>query len=116
MLNSGITVHANFQTFFSSFLMVIRMVTGEAWNEMMGDVRRSRSIVFQCTDEIQDFSYIQEHGEVRGCGNPGMGLFYFVSFQITGAYIILNLFIAIILESYQKVELEEAMRINDDTI
>jgi hypothetical protein len=45
-----------------------------------------------------------------------MGLFYFVSFQITGAYIILNLFIAIILESYQKVELEEAMRINDDTI
>jgi hypothetical protein len=45
-----------------------------------------------------------------------MSYFYFVSFQIAGAYIILNLFIAIILESYQKTELEADMRIGDETI
>jgi len=91
------------------------MTTGEAWNEIMYASTRTRAINYQCSHEEQNYEYIVEHGEIQGCGSPLM-VIYFVSYQLLGAYIILNLFIAIILESYEKTQLQDEMRINEQTI
>jgi hypothetical protein len=44
------------------------MTTGESWNEIMMGVMQERTIMFQCSNEKQDFAYMQEHGEIQGCG------------------------------------------------
>jgi hypothetical protein len=37
---SALTDDANFQSFFTAFLTLIRTSTGEAWNELMADCAR----------------------------------------------------------------------------
>ena len=47
--NSGqeaMNKHANFQTFGAAFLTLFRCATGEAWNSIMFDSARTRSILF----------------------------------------------------------------------
>ena len=38
--------HANFQTFANSFLLLMRMATGEGWNAIMFDAGRTNQITF----------------------------------------------------------------------
>jgi hypothetical protein len=47
-LQIALNQHANFQSFGFAMLTLFRMTTGEAWNEIMWDCRRPRSILFQC--------------------------------------------------------------------
>lgn len=47
-LQSTLNVHANFQDFGTAFLTLIRMATGEAWNELLFDSSRTKSVVFDC--------------------------------------------------------------------
>jgi hypothetical protein len=55
-LQENLDVHANFQSFTSAFLTLLRCSTGEAWDAIMVDTTRQKSILFQCNDE-EDFSY-----------------------------------------------------------
>lgn len=50
------------------------------------------------------------------CGSKVTAQAYFVSFQIIGSFVFLNMFIAIILEGFEKVQQEEKMRITDQTL
>jgi hypothetical protein len=50
------------------------------------------------------------------CGQSQLATAYFVSFMLGGFVILLNLFIAIILENYDNSQKEEAMRIGESTI
>jgi hypothetical protein len=45
-LQESLDVHANFQTFLSAFLTLLRCSTGEAWNSIMMDTMRQQSILF----------------------------------------------------------------------
>ena len=38
--------HCNFKNFFESFLLLARSSTGEAWDSIMFDMARKRSILF----------------------------------------------------------------------
>ena len=42
-LQSNLNSHANFQTFYKSFLTLFRASTGEGWNDLMHDISRTRS-------------------------------------------------------------------------
>jgi hypothetical protein len=50
------------------------------------------------------------------CGSSAAATAYFVSFMVLGAFIFLNMFIAIILEGFEYSQQEEEMRINDSII
>ena len=50
------------------------------------------------------------------CGQSQLATAYFVSFIMFAFVILLNLFIAIILENYDNSQKEEAMRIGESTI
>ena len=47
-------MHANFQSFGTAFLTLIRCATGEAWNQIMFDSSRTSTIDFEC---VQGESY-----------------------------------------------------------
>lgn len=86
--------HANFESFFGSVLVVFRMSTGESWNGIMNECRVGPP---DCDPEF-------DNGLNRPPGNCGsfIAIIYFAGFQIAGQYVMLNLFIAVVLEYYQR--------------
>jgi hypothetical protein len=109
-----LNIHANFQSFGGALLTLFRMSTGESWHELMYDCARSRTITFECKT-IQTYDELQEDG-VQGCGSPIAAYTYFISFMVVVSFIFLNLFIAIILESFNTTQDEEGMTVGEDTI
>eukprot|EP01043_Picozoa_sp_COSAG02_P048374 COSAG02_NODE_4744_length_5031_cov_20.654096_4_plen_448_part_00 len=79
--------HANFASFGRSLLTVFRMATGESWNGIMHD----------CMVEPPDCDEDEDN-----CGSTVIAVLYFISFQLIGQFIMLNLFIAVVLEHYKK--------------
>ena len=50
------------------------------------------------------------------CGNQLLAYIYFISFMIIVSFIFLNLFIAIILESFNTSQSEEGLKIGQQTL
>jgi len=78
---------ANFRNFPEALLLLFRMSTGENWNEVMGDCQVEAP---QCT----------ESGPKKDCGMFLISPTYFSSFFMFGVYLMLNLFIAVILDNF----------------
>merc|ERR1719277_37939 len=81
----------NFQTFFWSLLILFRSATGEAWQEIMLSCISSPDV--QC-DEASD-----DAGKPKGCGS-NFAFVYFISFFIICAFLVLNLFVAVIMDNF----------------
>ena len=96
--HGALTEHANFSRWSTAFLTLIRMSTGESWHELMYACARPRSIVHEC-EEDQSVESLRANGP-QGCGAGPVAYFYFISFTYLVSFIFLNLFIAIILESF----------------
>ena len=94
--------HANFKNFGNALLLLIRISTGEAWNDIMFDCARERGITFQCVNDPSYEEIIANGGEPNGCGSQVSAFLYFISFMVIVSFIFLNLFIAIILEGFNK--------------
>lgn len=54
--------------------------------------------------------------DIQGCGVYYYALFYFITFMVMVSFIFLNLFIAIILESFDTSKDEEGLQVGGDTI
>lgn len=109
-LQDNLDVHANFQSFTSAFLTLLRCATGEAWNYIMADTTRQKSILFQCNDE-DDFSYadfIANGNQTQQCGTK-YAVIFFLGYFLMVPLIFLNLFIAIILEGFEQT----SSKVND---
>ena len=78
-----LTYHTNFDNFLSALLVLFRTSTGEDWNGIMHD------LMHDDTDCLSD------------CGPvPWIAPLYFISFLLVAAQVMLNLFIAIILDNF----------------
>eukprot|EP00755_Sulcionema_specki_P015559 Sspe_Gene.59734::Locus_32834_Transcript_1_1_Confidence_1.000_Length_6014::g.59734::m.59734/K04851/CACNA1D; voltage-dependent calcium channel L type alpha-1D len=75
---------ATFKDFPHALLLLLRITTGEAWNGIMHD-----SVVTppSCDPHLDE------------CGDK-MSYIYFISFVVVGSYIFLNLFVAVLLDSF----------------
>uniref|UniRef100_A0A7N9AXJ4 Voltage-dependent L-type calcium channel subunit alpha n=1 Tax=Mastacembelus armatus TaxID=205130 RepID=A0A7N9AXJ4_9TELE len=80
----------NFQTFPQAVLMLFRCATGEAWQEVM-----MASMYGKKCDPKSDF----QPGEEYTCGS-NFAVFYFLSFYCLCAFLILNLFVAVIMDNF----------------
>jgi len=96
--------HANFTNFGNSILILLRMVTGEAWNAIMYDC-----MVTEDCDASMDCA----RGEC--CGSAGAPM-YFITFVIFGSFITLNLLIAVVLDNFSNSKKEEGVTVTDDDI
>ncbi|XP_076214309.1 voltage-dependent L-type calcium channel subunit alpha-1S isoform X3 [Aptenodytes patagonicus] len=80
----------NFQTFPQAVLLLFRCATGEAWQEILLDCSYGK-----LCDPESDFA----EGEEYTCGT-GFAYFYFISFYMLCAFLIINLFVAVIMDNF----------------
>ena len=93
----------------------MRCSTGEAWNSVMMDAARPRSILFQCNPEADYYSILANNMQTDGCGSD-VSLLYFQSFSLLVSQIFLNLFIAIIIDSFLGQSDAFALPVNQNDI
>ncbi|KAJ4921317.1 hypothetical protein JOQ06_022681 [Pogonophryne albipinna] len=83
--------NCNFQTFFMAVLVLFRCATGEQWQEIMLAALPGR----RCDPDSDT-----EPGEEFSCGS-NLSYIYFISFFMLCAYLIINLFIAVIMDNFE---------------
>jgi len=94
---------ANFATFDMSMLVLIRSMTGEAWNTIMHDLMVSPPY---CQAQEQTIN-----GEVRmgDCGWPAGAIVFFGLYFLVATYILLSLFVAVIVDNFAGVSMSEEL-------
>jgi len=85
------------------------MSTGESWHEIMYDSTRQRSLTFDCLEEQSYEERMKSGGDPEVCGGGSLFNIYFITFMIIVSFIFINLFIAIILESFNTSTAEEGL-------
>ncbi|XP_043407561.1 voltage-dependent L-type calcium channel subunit alpha-1D isoform X5 [Chelonia mydas] len=88
--NNQINRNNNFQTFPQAVLLLFRCATGEAWQEIMLACLPGK----RCDPE-SDYS----PGEEFTCGS-NFAIIYFISFYMLCAFLIINLFVAVIMDNF----------------
>ncbi|XP_059414278.1 voltage-dependent P/Q-type calcium channel subunit alpha-1A-like isoform X13 [Carassius carassius] len=85
---SAINQHNNFRTFFQALMLLFRSATGEAWHEIM----------LSCLGKKECDSH---SGNVEAeCGSE-FAYLYFVSFIFLCSFLMLNLFVAVIMDNFE---------------
>ncbi|XP_046610491.1 voltage-dependent calcium channel type A subunit alpha-1 isoform X1 [Neodiprion virginianus] len=85
---SAIDRQNNFQSFFGSLLLLFRCATGEAWPNIMLACKKGRP----CAQPKED-------NAAEGCGS-NLTYGYFVSFIFFCSFLMLNLFVAVIMDNF----------------
>uniref|UniRef100_A0A3Q4MAS3 Voltage-dependent L-type calcium channel subunit alpha n=1 Tax=Neolamprologus brichardi TaxID=32507 RepID=A0A3Q4MAS3_NEOBR len=80
----------NFQTFPQAVLLLFRCATGEAWQEIM-----LACMPGKLCDPESDYN----PGEEMTCGS-GFAIVYFITFYMLCAFLIINLFVAVIMDNF----------------
>ncbi|XP_071746366.1 voltage-dependent calcium channel type A subunit alpha-1 isoform X5 [Lepeophtheirus salmonis] len=94
---SAIERHNNFRSFFGGLLLLFRCATGEAWPSIMLSCEDGRDCdpralhINETTGEIVD--------KTKKCGS-GFTYVYFVSFIFLCSFLMLNLFVAVIMDNF----------------
>ncbi|XP_075909071.1 voltage-dependent P/Q-type calcium channel subunit alpha-1A isoform X2 [Petromyzon marinus] len=86
--DTAIKEHNNFQNFFQALMLLFRSATGEAWHEIMLACLSGR----ECAKGTDIFE--------KDCGSD-FAYFYFVSFIFLCSFLMLNLFVAVIMDNFE---------------
>uniref|UniRef100_A0AAX7V4V0 Voltage-dependent N-type calcium channel subunit alpha n=1 Tax=Astatotilapia calliptera TaxID=8154 RepID=A0AAX7V4V0_ASTCA len=86
--DTAINHHNNFRTFLQALMLLFRSATGEAWHEIMLSCLSHRT----CDERSGT------HG--KECGSD-FAYFYFVSFIFLCSFLMLNLFVAVIMDNFE---------------
>jgi hypothetical protein len=108
-LGDNLDVHANFQSFGKAILTVMRCSTGEFWNGIMYDTVKQRDGCVSNPPYNSSYcGFNNEHGciPINGCGTT-IGYAYFLFFSWVVTFVFVNLFIAVILEGFEKSKEED---------
>ncbi|XP_064292614.1 sodium channel protein 60E-like isoform X3 [Plodia interpunctella] len=96
----------NFQTFGRSMQLLFRLMTSAGWNDVL------ESLMIQPPE-----CELGEIGHLNGnCGSPLLAITYFTSFIIISYMIVINMYIAIILENFNQAHQEEEIGIVEDDL
>eukprot|EP01063_Lacrimia_lanifica_P035243 TRINITY_DN6673_c0_g2_i1.p1 TRINITY_DN6673_c0_g2~~TRINITY_DN6673_c0_g2_i1.p1 ORF type:complete len:1921 (+),score=676.65 TRINITY_DN6673_c0_g2_i1:54-5765(+) len=79
--------HVHFETFYVATLLLMRITTGEAWQTIMHAASAS-----EARDECDP--------QLDTCGSKTASVIYFSTFTLASMYVLLNLFIAVIVDSF----------------
>ncbi|KAM5151888.1 sodium channel protein type 2 subunit alpha-like [Mantella aurantiaca] len=104
----GIDDMFNFETFGNSLLCLFMITTSAEWDLLLDPILNSG---------VPDCNPNFEHpgSSVKGdCGNPSVGIFFFVSYIIISFLIVVNMYIAVILENFSVATEESAEPLGED--
>ncbi|XP_028178504.1 muscle calcium channel subunit alpha-1-like isoform X1 [Ostrinia furnacalis] len=98
--NEVITRHNNFQTFGSALMVLFRSATGEAWQEiMMALSNNTMERPGEPPGCIVPDNDVPNPDEPSECGT-WMAFPYFISFSLLCTFLIINLFVAVIMDNF----------------
>ncbi|KAI3378578.1 hypothetical protein SNEBB_007102 [Seison nebaliae] len=98
--NGYITETSNFETFFKSFAILVRIATAAGWN----DVHDALSISTDCEGKFME----------GNCGNFFAATTFCCSFIVLCYLIIINMYIAVILDNFTQAHEQEAIGVTED--
>uniref|UniRef100_A0A8C2YH57 Sodium channel protein type 2 subunit alpha-like n=1 Tax=Coturnix japonica TaxID=93934 RepID=A0A8C2YH57_COTJA len=97
---AGIDDMFNFETFGNSMICLFQITTSAGWDGLLAPILNSG-------EPDCDPNKIHPGSSVKGdCGNPSVGIFFFVSYIIISFLIVVNMYIAIILENFSVDDFE----------
>ncbi|XP_020294846.1 sodium channel protein 60E-like isoform X2 [Pseudomyrmex gracilis] len=97
----------NFETFGRSMQLLFRLMTSAGWNDVL------ESLMVQPPECDPTPNVRQMNGD---CGYPLLAITYFTSFIIISYMIVINMYIAIILENFNQAHQEEEIGIVEDDL
>uniref|UniRef100_A0A8C4P0Y1 Voltage-dependent calcium channel alpha-1 subunit IQ domain-containing protein n=1 Tax=Dicentrarchus labrax TaxID=13489 RepID=A0A8C4P0Y1_DICLA len=93
---SHINQHNNFKTFFSALMLLFRSATGESWQEIMLSCLSGQ----ECEPDPSIAPLTMSPDHEGGCGTD-FAYCYFVSFIFFSSFLMLNLFVAVIMDNFE---------------
>ncbi|XP_045363580.2 sodium channel protein type 7 subunit alpha isoform X1 [Camelus bactrianus] len=105
---AGINDVSNFETFGSSMLCLFQVTIFAGWDGML-------NAIFNSQGSDCDPDKINPGTQVRGdCGNPFVGVIYFVSYILISWLIIVNLYIVVVMEFLNMASKKRAKTLSED--
>ncbi|KAB1279291.1 Sodium channel protein type 7 subunit alpha [Camelus dromedarius] len=105
---AGINDVSNFETFGSSMLCLFQVTIFAGWDGML-------NAIFNSQGSDCDPDKINPGTQVRGdCGNPFVGVIYFVSYILISWLIIVNLYIVVVMEFLNMASKKKAKTLSED--
>uniref|UniRef100_A0A8D0G622 Sodium channel protein n=1 Tax=Sphenodon punctatus TaxID=8508 RepID=A0A8D0G622_SPHPU len=104
----GIDDMFNFETFGNSMICLFQITTSAGWDGLLAPILNSGA---------PDCDPLKDHpgSSVKGdCGNPSVGIFFFVSYIIISFLVVVNMYIAVILENFSVATEESAEPLSED--
>ncbi|XP_073329243.1 sodium channel, voltage-gated, type I-like, alpha [Pagrus major] len=104
----GIDDLFNFETFANSMICLFQITTSGGWDGLLGPILNKHA------DDCSN-STAHPGSLVKGdCGNPPVGIAFFVSYIIICFLIVVNMYIAVILENFGVATEESAEPLSED--
>ncbi|XP_067031224.1 sodium channel protein 1 brain-like [Acropora muricata] len=103
---NGITDVVNFETFGSSILLLFRVGTAAGWNTILDPLMVTPP---DCNEEPAG-------GGPGDCGNRILAVIFFVTYILIIFLIMINMYIAVILENFNEAQSQEEIGVSDDDL
>lgn len=105
---AGIDDMFNFETFGNSMICLFQITTSAGWDTLLSPILNNSPE--ECNPNIPHTGTT-----VRGnCGNPSVGITFFVTYIIISFLIVVNMYIAIILENFSVATEESTEPLSED--
>uniref|UniRef100_A0A3Q2FS18 Sodium channel protein n=1 Tax=Cyprinodon variegatus TaxID=28743 RepID=A0A3Q2FS18_CYPVA len=105
---SGIDDMFNFETFGNSMICLFQITTSAGWDGLLAPILNKREP--DCDSKMEHPGTYYK----GNCGNPSVGIFFFVSYIIICFLIVVNMYIAVILENFSVATEESAEPLSED--
>ncbi|XP_010561425.1 PREDICTED: sodium channel protein type 5 subunit alpha-like [Haliaeetus leucocephalus] len=103
-MEDGIDDMFNFQTFANSMLCLFQITTSAGWDGLLSPILNTGPPY--CDPNV--------NGTIGECGKPAIGIIYFVSYIIISFLIVVNMYIAVILENFNAATEESTEPLGED--
>ncbi|XP_044945089.1 sodium channel protein type 10 subunit alpha isoform X3 [Mustela putorius furo] len=104
---AGIDDMFNFQTFANSMLCLFQITTSAGWDGLL-------SPILNTGPPYCDPNLPNSNGSRGNCGNPAVGILFFTTYIIVSFLIVVNMYIAVILENFNVATQESSEPLSED--
>ncbi|XP_034615834.1 sodium channel protein type 5 subunit alpha-like isoform X6 [Trachemys scripta elegans] len=104
---NGIDDMFNFQTFANSMLCLFQITTSAGWDGLLNPILNTGPPY--CDPNLKN-----ANGSKGDCGSPAVGILFFVTYIIISFLIVVNMYIAIILENFSVATEESTEPLSED--